>query len=83
MFPPSFRSGRAVGKEICESEKKKKKKKKEEVEQNRHIHSNSPYPGSLGPGTARNSETPGSWNNPTVPQNKYDLVYTDINIYTF
>ena len=42
------------------------------------IHSNSPYPG-----TARNSETPGSWNNPTVPQNKYDLVYTDIYIYTF
>ena len=41
MFPPSFRSGRDVGKEICESEKKKKKKKKkeeeEEQEQNRHI----------------------------------------------
>ena len=51
--------------------------------QNYSIHSNSPYPGSLGPGTARNSETPGSWNNPTVPQNKYDLVYTDIYIYTF
>ena len=47
------------------------------------VHSNSPYPGSLGPGTALNSETPGSWNNPTVPQNKYDLVYTDIYIYTF